>query len=223
MSTILHRYQEILTKIAQAPRPLNQNVQLLAVSKRHTSADIAALYQAGQRLFGENYAQELEQKAQELAHLAIQWSYIGHIQSNKIKKIVHFASEIQTLASLKHAQLIEREAAKIGKTPYPVYIAVNAEHEEGKNGVALEEVLALAEEIASHCHNLKVMGLMAIPPARYSDTLTEAPEIYTMLRQQADKVGQGLLSLGMTGDLNIAISAGSNLVRVGTAIFGTRT
>lgn len=184
--------------------------------------DIKLLYENGQKYFGENYAQELEKKAQALGELDIEWSYIGHLQSNKIKKIVRFASEIQGLASLKHAKIIDQELSHLGKEGYPVYLSVNLGNEAGKSGVSLERVSELAENIGSACPNLDIQGVMAIPPASFNDDLGEVPQAYLALRQKASAIGKGLLSLGMTNDLNIAIAAGSNIVRIGTAIFGPR-
>lgn len=217
------RYQQVLEQISQLRQLTgNQQLEILAVSKVHPSSAIREVYALGQRSFGENYVQELLAKAEELRDLDIYWSYIGHIQSNKIKNLVVAADEIQTLASLKHARLIHKHSESIGKSPFKVYIAVNAEGEDGKNGVAMDEVEDFCSQVQKECPNLKIMGLMCIPPKSYQDNLEEPPQLYHKLRSLADQVGEGQLSLGMSGDLRIASAAGSNLVRIGTAIFGSR-
>lgn len=213
---------------AQADRP-SDKIELLAVSKTHPAAMIREAYHAGQRSFGENYADELEAKQIELAHLpGIRFVFIGQLQSNKIQKIVRHADEIQSVASEKHARYIERYAAELGKNLYPIWIVVNAEEEKTKQGVSFEALADLAAYIESNCPHLSLQGVMAIPPSTYSDEAwihsgsTEVPELYQKLRQAARMTGQGKLSLGMTSDLRLAIAAGSNCIRIGTAIFGAR-
>lgn len=198
--------------------------ELIAVSKTQPESAVRAVFAFGQVLFGENYAQELEDKAESLKDLPIQWIYIGHIQSNKIRKIVTYAQEIQTVASFDHAKQIARHAKDLNKIPYSIYLEVNAGDEQAKSGVSLDAILPLAERIRLELPELTLKGLMAIPPDSYSDqNCTEVPRLYRDLRSLADKVGEGKLSLGMSNDLRIAIKAGSNFVRVGTAIFGRRS
>ena len=201
-----------------------RSVRLIAVSKTKPAEDIERVYRQGQREFGENYADELIEKAQTLAHLTdIHWVFIGQLQSNKIKRIVASAHEIQTIASEKHARYVDRYAQEYGKTRFPIYICVNAGDEDQKQGVALTDVAALAAFIGTKCPHLELQGIMAIPPATYADkSCTVVPDLYRTLRERAHSVGKGKLSLGMSGDLRIAIAAGSDTVRIGTAIFGDR-
>ncbi len=197
---------------------------LIAVSKLQPSAKIVEAYRLGQRRFGENYAQELAEKAEELKELDIYWVFIGHIQSNKIRKIVSYAQEIQTVASLSHAKQIARHAKEVGKSPFPIMLEVNVGDEATKSGIALNQVKGLAAQIGSECPELRIKGLMAIPPDRYSDAaFASVPALYKELRALADTIGDGQLSLGMSNDLRIALEAGSNFVRVGTALFGARS
>ncbi len=196
--------------------------ELLVVSKGHGPDPLRALFSWGQTSFGENYAQELVAKSEALKDLPIRWVFIGHLQSNKIRKIVSVASEIQTVGSLKHAEQIARAARDSGKAPYPIWIEVNADQEEGKHGCPMDEVLSLAA-ILKQNPDLHLRGLMAIPPSHFQDDSTpEVPLLYRNLRQLAAQVGDGQLSLGMSGDLGLSIRAGSNLVRIGTAILGPR-
>lgn len=197
-------------------------VSLLAVTKGHPASKIRTLFQLGQRRFGENYAQEMLAKAEELAGLPIEWVFIGHLQSNKIKKIVSRASEIQTVASLKHAQAIARHARDLGKTPFPIMLEANADLEASKNGVPISDIPALYQQISEACPELRIKGVMAIPSRQHQEGTTDVPAVYHKLRQLADHVGDRQLSLGMSNDIEAAIQAGTDLVRIGTALMGPR-
>jgi pyridoxal phosphate enzyme (YggS family) len=216
-----HRYHQVRSQIRDLTGTRAQP-ELLVVSKGHGPDPLRALFSWGQISFGENYAQELIAKNEALKDLPIRWVFIGHLQSNKIRKLVSVASEIQTVGSLKHAEQIARAARDCGKVPYPIWIEVNADQEEGKHGCPMDEVKTLATALKQN-PDLHLRGLMAIPPSHFQDDSTpEVPELYHELRQLADEVGDGQLSLGMSGDLGLSIRAGSNLVRIGTAILGPR-
>ena len=218
--TVAQRHSKILQKIRSHTKV---NAELIAVSKLQPIDKIIALHRLGQRKFGENYAQELADKAKALEGLEIEWIFIGHIQSNKIRKIVSCANEIQTVASFSHAQQIARHAKDLGKVPYPIMLEVNAGEELSKSGQALDQIKPLADQIASELPELRVRGLMAIPPDIYSDAACSAvPLLYQELRTLADQIGDGLLSLGMSNDMRLALESGTNFVRVGTALFGSR-
>jgi pyridoxal phosphate enzyme (YggS family) len=198
---------------------------MIAVSKTKSTQDIEKVYHEGQRDFGENYADELIQKARSLKHLKdINWVFIGPLQSNKIQRLVEVCSEIQTVSSLKHARYIQRYASELHKTAFPVWIQVNIASEAQKHGVALSELQELQTFIESQCPNLELNGIMVVPPASYSDDAypDSAPKLYMEIASTAKSVGKGKISLGMTSDLNIAVAAGSHCVRIGTAVFGRR-
>lgn len=196
---------------------------MLAVSKGQPAEKIRTLFELGQRRFGENYTQELLEKAQTLHDLPLKWVYIGHLQSNKIRRLVEVTDEIQTVDSLRHAQKIASAAREFGKTPFPIMLEVNAGMEEGKSGLPMHGALELAAEIQQDLPELKVRGIMAIPPSQYQDeSYQDVPALYLDLRSLADNVGDGILSLGMSGDLRLAIEAGSDIVRIGTALLGSR-
>ena len=221
-------YEEIVHSIdstAQAAGRHSDDIRLLAVSKKKSSAAIRKVYGAGQRYFAENYADELLAKAQELRDLTdLKWVYIGQLQSNKIQKLMSVCSEIQTVASEKHARYIERYAGEQDREMFPIWIHVNAEGEQQKFGLDWEHVESLSRFIKASCPHLQLQGLMSIPPANYNDATypNGVPELYKSLRDRAAKIGLGKLSLGMSSDLQIAIRAGSNCLRIGTAIFGAR-
>jgi pyridoxal phosphate enzyme (YggS family) len=203
-------------------------VRLIAVSKTQPAAMIREAFGLGLRDFGENYADELVEKAEALQDLgAIRWIFIGQLQSNKIQKIVRHAHEIQSVASEKHARYIERYVAENSGDRYPVWIAVNAGDEGTKQGVSFDQLPDLANFMMSHCPHLELQGIMAIPPSSYSDEAWkrsggDIPELYRRLKSSATQTGKGKLSLGMTADLGLAIHAGSDCVRIGTALFGPR-
>jgi pyridoxal phosphate enzyme (YggS family) len=215
---------EIEQSILDSDRSPN-SVELLPVSKKQSIEKISYLHSLGYQRFGENYAQELFDKAEQLAATDISWVFIGQLQSNKIQKLVHTCDEIQTVASLKHARYINRYSLEANKKNYPIYIAINAAEEPQKAGVKFSEVDSIATEISRSCPNLVTKGVMAIPPAALSKTSSsdKIPELYQQIAQSARKIGTGQLSLGMSHDLAAAIHAGSTCVRVGTRIFGSRT
>lgn len=199
-----------------------KTIELIAVSKRHPAKALSTLAGMGIRTFGENYAQELVAKATELADLNLRFVFIGALQSNKIKLLVQHAAEIQTVASASHAAAIAGAARAFGKTPYPVYIAVNAGGEAQKHGITPAEVPALVAAIKAF-PELHLRGIMSIPPPLPEPVSALPTKLYLELAALAKTVGDGGLSLGMSQDLVPAIAAGSTCVRIGTAIFGERS
>jgi len=200
-----------------------QEIQLLAVSKTQPAEVVSKLHKESRHVsFGENYIQELEEKATQLKHLPIEWHFIGKLQSNKISRLVEICKCIQTVESEKHARYVAKYAKEFNKAPFPIYIAVNAGQEAQKSGVPLSQVPKLAL-IIEQLPELKLEGIMAIPPVHYSDENYEfPPELYQQLAALAKTTGKGKLSLGMSQDLKLAIQSGSSYVRIGRAIFGER-
>ncbi len=198
----------------------SREVRLLAVSKGQPASAIKSIYALGQREFGENYAQEMAAKANDLTHLSgIKFVYIGKIQSNKIASIARVASEIQSVGSVRHATMLEKAIHELRKAPFPIFLLVNAGDEATKHGFLLNELEASAREITTLCPSLQIQGIMAIPPM-----LSEAEQdkLYSKLKSIAKGIGLGKLSLGMSSDLNVAIRHGSHCIRVGTRLFGAR-
>lgn len=218
---------ENFARILRDMEPFPADCRMLAVSKGQSVDKIRTLYELGQRDYAENYLSELEVKVSATTDCpGIRWVYIGQLQSNKIARIVQLADEIQTAASEKHLRYIDRYARESGKSPYPVWIEINAGAEATKGGVDWQQVEFLAE-FAGSLEGLDLQGLMAIPPAsvtdtRYDDAGREPPEMYKSLRRMASEVGRGKLSLGMSGDYRTALKAGSDCVRIGSSLFGPR-
>ncbi len=193
-------------------------VHLIAVSKTKPASAIREAYAAGQRDFGENYAQELRDKAAELADLpGIRWHFIGHLQRNKVKYATNAkAFRVHAVDSVKLAEEIARRGPGTG-----VLVEVNVAGEASKSGVPYEQALALCAELHALA-DVDLRGLMCIPPA------DDQPDHWFARMAQLQAVGQarGLpldeLSMGMSGDFEQAVARGATWVRVGTAIFGSR-
>ncbi|MCF6189198.1 MAG: YggS family pyridoxal phosphate-dependent enzyme [Cocleimonas sp.] len=213
---------EIKKNAQQYQRDLD-DVALLAVSKLHSAEAIQAAYDAGQRAFGENYVQELVEKAQELSALNISWHFIGPLQSNKTKHIAEVASWVHTVDRFKIAQRLNDQRPE-GLPPLSVCIQINISGEASKSGVSPNELEELASKITK-LPRLRLRGLMVIPALSDSfesqrATFAEVSKIKDTLNQQSYTLDT--LSMGMSGDMEAAIAEGATIVRIGTAIFGTR-
>ncbi|RZA05426.1 MAG: YggS family pyridoxal phosphate-dependent enzyme [Moraxellaceae bacterium] len=223
MHKIAHNLTQVLNRIQAAAIGCGRKAQaitLLAVSKTQSTAAIAEAYASGQRAFGENYLQEALEKIAELTPLAIEWHFLGPIQSNKTKPIAEHFSWVHSLERLSVAQRLN-SARPASLAPLNVCIQVNADGEASKSGVNLAEVAALAEQI-QQLPRLKLRGLMAIPnPADPAPAFAAVAALQYQLNQ-THNLQLDTLSMGMSDDLDLAIAAGSTLVRVGTAIFGPR-
>ena len=226
MPKILHNLQIIgseITQSCEAASRQSEDVQLLAVSKRHSADAIREAYAAGQRAFGENYVQEMLEKSQQLAELDIEWHFIGPLQSNKTKVVAMAASWVHTVDRLKIARrLSEQRPADL--PPLNICLQVNVNKEASKSGATLEEVNELVEAVAQ-LPNLKLRGLMAIPES-ITDVKKQRANFALLANAQAvlNDAGYSLdtLSMGMSGDMDAAIAEGATIVRIGTAIFGNR-
>jgi pyridoxal phosphate enzyme (YggS family) len=218
------KYKEILAE-------LNGRAQLVAVSKTKPAEDIRALYDLGQRDFGENYVQELVDKQAQLPS-DIRWHFIGHLQSNKVKYIVPFVTLIHGVDSLKLLKEIDRQAAKTGKV-CDVLLQVYIAREETKFGLdrgELEEVMQAVRPGAAGdeglqggagLKNVRVRGLMGM--ASFSNDPERVRKEFRGLKALSDQYfPDGILSMGMSGDYKIALDEGSTLIRVGSLLFGKR-
>jgi pyridoxal phosphate enzyme (YggS family) len=219
MATISENLQAVRARIDRACGA-SQKVTLLAVSKGHSVARIREALAAGQRAFGENYVQEALEKMRELP--ALEWHLIGPLQSNKTRLAAERFDWIHTLHSEKIARRLSEQRPS-GVAPLNVLIQVNISREETKSGVAPEEVRALAAAVA-RLPQLRLRGLMAMPEPTRDVSLQRAR--FRAAREKFDELaaefGFDTLSMGMSDDMEAAIAEGATLVRVGTAIFGTR-
>lgn len=228
MTTIADRISIAQSRINQAAQNCSRSsaeISLLAVSKTKPISDIVAAYQAGQRLFGENYVQEGETKitALQADYPDIEWHFIGPLQSNKSKIVAENFDWMHTLSRDKIAQRLHEQRPS-NKPPLNVCIQVNISQEESKSGVNAEDVATLALTINS-LSKLTLRGLMAIPTATNDEQIqqqefAQLKQLFDQLKQQYPSVDT--LSMGMSNDMDIAIANGSTMVRIGSAIFGER-
>ena len=235
MATIELALQGVKSRIDRAARTCGRDpreILLVAVSKTQPAAAISAAYAAGQRDFGENYVQEALDKMASLADLAgpgassgarIVWHYIGPIQSNKTRDIAESFDWVHSVDRLKIATRLSAQRPP-ARGPLAICLQVNTSGEASKSGCAPAEVPALAHAIAA-LPNIELRGLMTVPEptddiARQRSRFDSLAQLAAQLR--ADGLALDTLSMGMTADLEAAVAAGSTMVRVGTAIFGTR-
>jgi len=226
MNDLPDRLQAIRDRIAAAATRCGRDpssVALLAVSKTFPVAAIQAAVDAGQLRFGENKVQEIMAKAP-LLPASLEWHLIGHLQSNKVRKVLPLAKAIHSIGSLDLARDVDRIAGELGLVP-KVYLAVNLAAEDSKHGFTAEQLRAQLEALHALKH-LEIQGLMCIPPFA-SDPAKSRP-YFVQLRELRDEIEQRggaplpLLSMGMSHDFEIAIEEGATIVRVGSAIFGER-
>ena len=220
-------YRKIKAQVEAAAQnsPFHKDVTLLAVSKTHPVSDIMKIYEEGQRDFGENKPQELAMKYEQLPK-DIRWHMIGHLQTNKIKYIIDKVCMIHSVDSLRLAQAIDSEASKHGII-MPVLVEVNVADEPSKSGIAVSDTVQFMREIST-LKNIKVQGLMCIPPA--AQDKDDNADYFRLLRNLSidirglniDNIEMNILSMGMSDDFESAIQEGSDIVRVGTSIFGMR-
>lgn len=202
-----------------------QEVELLPVSKTHPAALIREAYAAGYRRFGENKPIEARDKAAELAELGLEWVIIGHLQTNKAKVVAELAAEFQALDSLRVAEALDRRLQALGR-PLRVLVQVNSSGEATKSGLAPADVPAFVRGLAPYA-SLRPAGLMTLAANTSDEAVVRACflTLATLGQRLRDEHGGGFetLSMGMSGDFELAIEAGSTCVRLGTAIFGSRS
>ena len=212
---------QIQDEIKRITASLPCGVRLVAVSKYHPESHIEEAYAAGQRVFGESHVQELRRKYDNLPK-DIEWHFIGHLQTNKVKYIIEDMDLIHSVDSIKLATEIDRHAARVNKVQ-DILIEVNVGGEASKSGIAPEQLEELLHEAGqlSHVH---VRGLMTIPPVEGDEKfLYKMQQLYLDISsKKMDNIDMEILSMGMSGDFAAAIRYGSTLVRIGTALFGAR-
>jgi len=201
-------------------------VHLVAVSKTMPENTVREAITAGVNILGENYIQEARDKINTLSSYPVSWHFIGHLQSNKAKYAVKLFDMIHTVDSLKLAHELNKQAKKINKIQQ-ILIQVNISMESTKSGIHEEDAQKLIKEVSSF-ENLSIKGLMTMPP--FFNNPEKARPYFSALRDLRDKIRNKVikninmqeLSMGMTGDFEVAIKEGATFVRIGTAIFGER-
>ncbi len=206
---------------------IGENVTLVAVSKTKPIEDLQEAYDAGQRVFGENKAQEMTSKYEALPK-DIQWHMIGHLQRNKVKYIAPYVSLIHSVDSVRLLKEIDKEAKKNNRIIdclLQIYIA----KEESKFGLDEIETIDLLENILPDLKNIQLVGLMGMATntennKTIENEFKELYELFKYIKTNQLKTSSNfqILSMGMSGDYSLAISCGSNMIRIGSAIFGSR-
>lgn len=223
----LSELRQRLSEEAKAAGRDPEEVRLMAVTKTVPPELVNIAWEEGVRLFGENRAQELLEKAEHYAFGPDCIHFIGTLQTNKVRQIIDKVSCIQSVNSLHLAREIEKRAAQAGKL-MDVLLEVNIGGEASKTGADYGEVMELLEKISGFS-SLRVRGLMCIPPFGREEAETEhyferMHKIFVDIQaQKIDNISMEILSMGMTGDHRLAVRHGANLVRIGTGIFGKRS
>jgi pyridoxal phosphate enzyme (YggS family) len=230
MDNIKDRLEKVKDRIKTAAEGCHRDpetVNLVAVSKTMPVSTVQEAIQAGVTILGENYIQEARDKISSLMSFPVSWHFIGHLQSNKAKYAVRLFDLIHSVDSLKLALELNKQAQKNAKIQQ-ILIQVNISQEETKSGISVDDAVNLISEI-SQLENLSINGLMTMPP--YFNQPEKVQPFFAALRDLRDQVeskaipnvSMDQLSMGMTGDFEVAIEEGATMVRVGTAIFGERT
>jgi len=226
---LVKRIQNIKKRIEEAADRCGRDpssVLLVAVSKTIPVDRVKEAIEAGVTVLGENYIQEAREKFNRLATYPVSWHFIGHLQSNKAKYAVRLFDLIHSVDSLKLARELNKQAQKNAKIQN-ILIQINISKESSKSGADAANVLDLMNQVC-HLENLSVKGLMTMPP--FFNDPEKARPYFSALRNLRDRIRQAAppeitldeLSMGMTGDFEVAIEEGATLVRIGTAIFGER-
>ena len=202
-----------------------EDVLLVAVTKLHSVEEINEAIDCGITDIGENKVQEIMDKFDHVK--PVRWHLIGHLQTNKVKYIIDKVSMIHSVDSLKLAEEIDKRAKQHGRM-MDILIQVNSAEEESKFGIHVEETGQLIRQILDHCENIRIRGLMCIAP--FEENPEDTRIYFAQVKQLFDEYGKidhpnldfQYLSMGMSNDFEVAIEEGSNLIRVGTSIFGAR-
>lgn len=215
-----HVLQQIQRACEHAQRS-PETVQLLAVSKTHPSESLREMYAAGQRAFGENYLQEALDKIEALHDLEIEWHFIGHVQRNKTKHLAEKFDWVHGVDRLIIAERLSNQRFQ-DQSDLNICLQVNIDGQDSKDGCAPDEVAELVAQI-SQLAKIKLRGLMVIPAPDNTAAFADAKALFDAVKEKhAHPEHWDTLSMGMSGDLDAAIAAGSTMVRVGTALFGKR-
>jgi len=226
---IKENFENIRNKIittAEACGRDPEEVRLVAVSKTMPKEKLAEAVEAGVQTLGENYVQEAREKFNDLYTLPVSWHFIGHLQSNKAKYVVKIFDLIHSVDTLKLAREIDKQANKNNKIQ-DILIQVNISEESTKSGARAEKTLDIVQEV-SLLKNVAIKGLMTMPPffnapERVRPFFKALRKLRNQIREASfPNVSMDALSMGMTGDFEVAIQEGATLVRIGTAIFGER-
>ena len=211
--------KELISEVEQARLQYNKKhiVKIVAVSKYSTASDIKSLYLAGQRAFGENKIQDLISKQNELNDLPIEWHFIGRLQKNKINHLIDAnVSLFHSLDSLELALEIEKRLTTKNKS-LNTLLQINSAYEESKAGVGPENAYEIYTQIEKTCPHIHLKGVMSI--GAHTDKTEDIIKSFNTTKTIYNRLNCDILSMGMSSDYPLAIQSGSNLIRVGSALF----
>ena len=220
--TATKNLDEIITKVEGARLRISEHhiVKIIGISKYSTSADVKTLYEAGQRAFGENKVQDLKQKMENLDELPIEWHFVGTLQKNKINNLIDLnPSLIHSLDSLELSiELNKKLKAKNKKIS--ALLQINSAYEETKSGLMPEVAIEVYKQIIESCPNIILKGVMSIG-AHVNDEkiIKESFKTTKKIFDELVPLGAKYCSMGMSGDFELAIACGSNMIRVGSSLF----
>ena len=220
--TATKNLDEIITKVEGARLRISEHhiVKIIGISKYSTSADVKTLYEAGQRAFGENKVQDLKQKMEELDELPIEWHFVGTLQKNKINNLIDLnPTLIQSLDSLDLALEFNKKLETKNKK-LSALLQINSAYEETKSGVMPEVAIEVYKQILESCPNIILKGVMSIG-AHVNDekTIRESFKTTKKIFDEVVPFGAKYCSMGMSSDFELAITCGSNMIRVGSTLF----
>jgi pyridoxal phosphate enzyme (YggS family) len=219
---IIRNLDTVIQDIEQARLNISEHhiVQIVAVSKYSSSDDIKKAYMAGQRAFGENKVQDLKNKSKELEELPIQWHFIGRLQKNKINNLIDLNPYmIHSIDSLDLALELDKKLGQRGKKQ-KILLQINSSNEVTKAGVKPEDAIRLYKDIIDKCPNLILRGVMSI--GTHTQDIDEVKKSFMVTKDIFNKLkdyGAVICSMGMSSDYQLAVSCGSNMVRIGSKIF----
>ena len=228
--TIAERFKEVKKRVDDAALRSGrdpEDIKLVAVTKTHPASEINEAIAAGATDIGENRVQEILEKIDDVS--PVRWHLIGHLQTNKVRQVIDKVVMIHSVDSLKLAREIDKRAAAAG-LKMDVLIEINSAMEETKSGIAAGDLKKLAEDITSECASVRICGIMCIPPiaADPEDSrpyFREAAQLFDEMKAwdlPEDRFCPTVLSMGMSGDFEVAVEEGATIVRVGSSIFGPR-
>lgn len=218
----MNKFVELIRDIEDCRLKVDRHriIKIVAVSKYVGSKEIESLYKLGHRAFGESRVQDLKQKSAELSELPIEWHFIGRVQSNKINQLLELnPALIHSIDSIKSAEAVEKRAEVKG-VKIEGLLQINSAYEESKAGVSPEDAIEVYKEINRSSSHLKLVGVMSI--GAHSDDKELVKESFLRTKKIYDELqddGAKVLSMGMSRDYPLAIECGSNMLRIGSAIF----
>lgn len=222
MNAYQQRLDAIIERIEKARLGVSGHhiVKLVAVSKYHTQEEIKALFEVGQRAFGENKVQDLSTKSQALDSLPLEWHFIGHLQTNKINALIQANPFLVHSIDSVDLALALQKRLEVQDKKLPALLQVNSAKEPQKSGVMPEQAHDLYQEIQARCDRIKLKGLMSIGAHSEDQRLiAQSFQSTHKIYEGLQKDGASILSMGMSSDFELAIAHGSTMVRIGSALF----